>query len=227
MSASGTVSIVDVSQPSRLVLLGQARLPGEPFDVADADEPTMLARAAFGPAGISEDFQILNSEVSEDQDRIQKAFKVFPDGLVAAPFSALAPYGAAGTCDNAGGGVELVEWRGDDLVHRALLPLPGNPRRALEHRDRLLALSDSHLRSFSLAELTNPAPVSELVVGECTPRDPSGGWAGGGWNNEGWDDQYLQDDYRACSAGRSSGAGALLLVGAALVIARRRRVPLR
>jgi hypothetical protein len=33
MSKSGTVSIVDVSAPGRLVLLGQTTLPGQPFEM--------------------------------------------------------------------------------------------------------------------------------------------------------------------------------------------------
>ncbi|HMC94935.1 MAG TPA: beta-propeller domain-containing protein, partial [Polyangia bacterium] len=104
------------------------------FDVSNADAPTMLARAAFATAGITEDYDILNSEVSEDQDRIQKAFRVFSDGLVVVPFSAPRPYYATGSgCDNDGGGVELVSWTGDTLVKEALLPLPGNPRRAFEN----------------------------------------------------------------------------------------------
>ena len=33
MSKSGTISVVDVSAPERLVLLGQSRLPGQPFEM--------------------------------------------------------------------------------------------------------------------------------------------------------------------------------------------------
>ncbi|HEY4392461.1 MAG TPA: beta-propeller domain-containing protein, partial [Polyangia bacterium] len=52
------------------------------FDVTDPDAPTMLSRAPFATPGITEDYEILNGEISEDQDRIQKAFHVFSDGLV-------------------------------------------------------------------------------------------------------------------------------------------------
>jgi hypothetical protein len=184
------------------------------FDVADADHPRLLARVGFGPAGIGEDFQILNSEISEDQDRIQKSFRVLSGGLVVVPFSGLQPYGVTGECANPGGGVQLVQWSGDELQRRALLPLPGNPRRALEKDDALLALSDSTLRSFSRASLDVPRPLSELTIGECVARDASGGWGGGGWEG---------DYYQACSAGGSPRAlGPLVLVTLALGLRRRR-----
>lgn len=188
------------------------------FDVADADWPTMLARVGFGPTGITEDYQILNSEISEDQDRIQKSFRVLPDGLVVVPFSGLQPYGASGSCANAGGGVQLVQWARDDLEGRALLPLPGNPRRALDHDGALLALSDSHLRAFSRAELDDARVLSEVVVGECVPRDATGGW-NGNWNG-GWEGDY---QYQACSAGGSSRGAPLAFVLLALAVRRRRR----
>lgn len=50
------------------------------FDVSDPDDPIMLKRVAFATPRIGEDYQILNSELSEDQDRIQKAFRVLPQG---------------------------------------------------------------------------------------------------------------------------------------------------
>jgi hypothetical protein len=42
---------------------------------------------AFGSLGVTEDYEIHNYELPEDQDNIQKAFRVFADGLVAIPFS--------------------------------------------------------------------------------------------------------------------------------------------
>ncbi len=154
------------------------------FNVADASNPTMLQRVAFATPQISEDYEILNSEVSEDQDRIQKAFHVFPGGLVVVPFSALlSPTSTTDACANAGGGVQLVQWTGDTLSKRALLPLPGNPRRALENGDELLTVSDSNVRSFSLSAPVLPLQTADLVIGTCTPRStptPTYGGLGGG-----------------------------------------------
>src|SRR5204862_2495776 len=100
------------------------------FDVRDPAAPRLLARVPFATPGITEDYAILNSEVSEDQDRIQKAFHVFSDGLVVVPFGGLHPYSYTGTeCDDEGGGVQLISWVSNTLVEHALLPLPGHPRR--------------------------------------------------------------------------------------------------
>jgi len=196
------------------------------FDVSNADAPTMLARAAFATAGITEDYDILNSEVSEDQDRIQKAFRVFSDGLVVVPFSAPRPYYATGSgCDNDGGGVELVSWTGDTLVKEALLPLPGNPRRAFENGAEMVTVSDSNVRAFSLADLQVAHQTADLTIGTCTssedgPYVPAEGNYGPIDQNEG---------YAACSAagGRGSASWPLLPTLMALAFARTARRPRR
>lgn len=196
------------------------------FDVSDADAPTMLARAAFATAGITEDYDILNSEVSEDQDRIQKAFRVFSDGLVVVPFSAPRPYYATGSgCDNDGGGVELVSWTGDTLVKEALLPLPGNPRRAFENGAEMVTVSDSNVRAFSLADLQVAHQTADLTIGTCTssedgPYVPAEGNYRPIDHNEG---------YAACSAagGRGSASWPLLATLIALALSRTPRRPRR
>jgi hypothetical protein len=190
--------VIDLADPTRPVQRGALFMPGfmfhlEPhgdrviglgidrtdpqgslnvslFDVSEPDQPRMLKRVAFATPGITEDYAILNSEVSEDQDRIQKSFRVLPGGLVVAPFTALQGYSAApgSSCDNAGGGVQLVEWSGDTLRKRALLPLPGNPRRALDNGNELIAVSDSNVRSFSLTDLDVAHETADLVIGACT-----------------------------------------------------------
>src|SRR6185503_17596122 len=140
--------VIDLADPAKPVQRGELLMPGfmyhlEPrgdriiglgidrtdprgslnvslFDVADADKPKMLARVPFATANISEDYAILDGEIAEDQDRIQKAFRVFSDGVVVVPFSTPQPYYATGAvCDNGGGGVQLVEWKGDTLTKRA------------------------------------------------------------------------------------------------------------
>jgi hypothetical protein len=140
------------------------------FDVTDPDAPTMLSRVAFATPGITEDYEILNSEISEDQDRIQKAFHVFSDGLVVVPFGGLHPSSYTGSeCADDGGGVQLVSWVSDTLVEHALLPLPGHPRRAFENGGDLVTVSDSNVRAFSLANLDIAHQTADLVIGTCIP----------------------------------------------------------
>jgi hypothetical protein len=189
------------------------------FDVSDPNRPVMRKRVAFASTGITEDYDILNGEVSEDQDRIQKAFHVFSDGLVVVPFTALRPYYATGSgCDNNGGGVQLVEWSNDTLSKHALLPLAGNPRRAFENNQEMIAVSDSNVSSFSLSNLDVAHQTASLVIGTCTTTSTSPPYYGGGLpaDNAG---RYPM----ACSAapGRGGDAGLfgmLLLAAAALVM---------
>jgi hypothetical protein len=194
------------------------------FDVSDPNQPRMLSRVPFGTPGITEDYEILNSEVSEDQDRIQKAFRVFDDGLVVVPFAALRPYGATGSgCDNDGGGVQIVEWANDTLRKHALLALPGNPRRAFEYGDEMITVSDSNVRAFSFATLDVARQVADLVIGTCTTTSTTPTYYGGG-NQQGAAEggQYPM----ACSTapGRSgSDRWPVLIPLAALAVNRHRR----
>jgi hypothetical protein len=204
------------------------------FDVSNGSAPRMISRVPFGSAGITEDYLILNGEISEDQDRIQKAFRVFSDGLVVVPFSTPLPYYDLGSsCTNAGGGVQLVSWQNDTLTKHVLLPLPGNPRRAFEDGTQMITVSDSNVRSFALADLTAAHQTADLTIGTCTsPEEPtvSGGNNGGvGVNNGGG--YYRGGDGAplplACSAAGGRGSGvpgiALALLGALAALNRRRR----
>jgi hypothetical protein len=161
----------------RLIGLGVDR--GDPsgslnvslFDVSNLDHPTMLSRVPFATPRIGEDFAILNYEVPEDQDRIQKAFRVFPDGLVAVPFTgASRAYYRGDTCQSLTSGVQLVDWQGDTLKKAAFLPMRGNPRRALQKNGELLAVSDSNVRSFALGNHAVAMQTADLVIGECVPK---------------------------------------------------------
>jgi hypothetical protein len=193
------------------------------FDVAAADAPRQLARVAFAPPYLTEQYTVMN-EMAEDQDRIQKAFRAFDDGLVVVPFSAPRQYSASGStaCDNAGGGVQLLEWQGDTLSKRALLYLPGNPRRAFEHDEGLLTVSDSNVRAFSLENLAVAHQTADVVIGTCVPDTdtfvgpPNGS---GGWEGEGGRPPL------ACSAAGSGFVGwhALAFAFVMLAIARARR----
>lgn len=194
------------------------------FDVTDPDTPSMLSRAAFATPGITEDYQILQSEISEDQDRIQKAFHVFSDGLVVVPFGALHPssYYASGTgseCDDEGGGVQLVSWVSDTLVEHALLPLPGHPRRAFENGPDLVTVSDSNVRAFSLANLDIAHQTADLVIGTCEPS------TGTTYTPVPIGNDVQRRPVMACSLadGRGPGCSALAAALLGLAVGRRRR----
>ena len=247
--------VIDLADPARPIQRGELMMPGfmyhlEPhgdriiglgidrndpggslnvslFDVADADRPRMLARVPFAVANITEDYAILDGEIAEDQDRIQKAFRVFSDGIVVVPFSAPRPYYASGDgCANDGGGVQVVEWTGDTLTKRALLPLPGNPRRAFEYEQQMITVSDSNVRAFTLESAVAAHQTADVKIGTCVldadPYYPNGGFNGGGRDYESYP--------RACSAapGRVAGWGPVILVLLTLIAVRsrgRRGVP--
>jgi hypothetical protein len=191
------------------------------FDVTNADAPTMLSRAPFATPGITEDYEILNGEISEDQDRIQKAFHVFSDGLVVVPFGALHPssYDPSSECADEGGGVQLVSWVSDTLVEHALLPLPGHPRRAFENGGDLVAVSDSNVRAFSLANVNIAHQTADLVIGTCAPSN------GSTYVGQPVDGYQERQPVMVCSLtdGRGPGWPALVPVLLALAVGRRRR----
>ncbi len=134
------------------------------FDVSDMWAPRLLARTPFGPTNMYEDYQITQSVLPEDQDRIQKAFSISSDGLIAVPFS----NGRGCTSTTTTSGVQLLQWTGDTLALRALLPVSGNPRRALRREGELIAVSDSTVSSFSLTRTDVARPTANLVIGTCT-----------------------------------------------------------
>lgn len=154
------------------------------FDVSNPDAPTMKKRVSFASPHVYEDYQILEQVMAEDQDRIQKAFRVLDGGLIVAPFSGL------DGCS--GGGVQLIDWKDDTLTKRALLDVPGNPRRAFKNGDEIIAVSDSNVRSFGLQAATQTA---DLTIGTCTARQiyyyGGGEWEGGFEGN--WEGPYGND----------------------------------
>ncbi len=187
---------IDLSNPAMPVQRGQLKMPGwmfylQPmgtqviglgvdrtdtagnlnvslFDVSNLDSPQLLKRVSFGALGVGEDYQILNYELPEDQDNIQKAFRVFPDGLVAVPFSTVGTDGTTTCQGNTASGVQLMQLAGNTLVKHAVLPMPGNPKRAIElSAGELLAVSDSDVRAFSLANLDVSAQTADVSIGMC------------------------------------------------------------
>ncbi|HEY8079823.1 MAG TPA: beta-propeller domain-containing protein, partial [Labilithrix sp.] len=189
---------IDLSQPASPTVRGALSMPGfmfylEPhgdrliglgvdrtdpngslnvslFDVSNLDSPKMLQRVAFGAKDLGEDYAILNYELPEDQDRIQKAFRVFDDGLVVVPFTSSSSYYDSDGCSTNASGVQMVEWQSDTLVKRALLPVSGNPRRAFEHMGEMVTVSDSNVRSFSLARRDAALQTADLVIGSCVAK---------------------------------------------------------
>lgn len=205
------------------------------FDVADMDHPKMLQRVAFGPSSGTSDQTIVSYELPEDQDRIQKAFRIFEDGLVVAPFSGQffvdgrsSALGATTSCEARGGGVQLIDWRKDTLVKQATLPVAGNPRRAILNQGELIAVSDSNVTSFDISRRDVALETADLVIGSCEtrpihPNTPM---------NDGMPVRGYDDDYRhghLCAFGgvrgyaRGSAWAGVLLGFAAIGGAWRRR----
>ncbi|HSO34060.1 MAG TPA: beta-propeller domain-containing protein [Labilithrix sp.] len=153
------------------------------FDVSDLSAPKLVQRVSFGPSKMYEDYMITNGALAEDQDRIQKAFRVFDDGLIAIPFSG----GGSNGDSCSSGGVQLVDWTPNSLTKQALLPMKGNARRAIRRDSaemkELLAVSDSNVTSFQIDRHDESRPVADVVIGTCVARTlyPTGGFNGGGW----------------------------------------------
>jgi hypothetical protein len=194
------------------------------FDVSDLDNPRMLSRVPFGNTDWASEVSITEDELPEDQSRIQKAFRVLDDGTIVVPYSA--PNGDAradDACDTVAGGVQLVEWRGDALTKRALLPTRGSPRRAFENGPELVTVSDSNVRAFSRADRDTAVTTADVEIGTCERRyrySPAR------------TDSIYPDNY-ACATGRAlggrSGLGALGLAGLVglAALSRRRSRPAR
>jgi hypothetical protein len=142
------------------------------FDVSRLESPQLLGRTSFGPKNMYTDALITNGALAEDQDRIQKAFRVFDDGLIAIPYTGGNAY-AGDSCLGASG-VQLVEWTRSSLTKRALLPVSGNPRRAIRRDSaelqELIAVSDSNVTSFTITDRTRTPQTADVVIGSCVAR---------------------------------------------------------
>lgn len=181
---------IDLSDPAKPTQTGELEIPGfvhhiEPrgnrlialgvdqnatrgalnvslFDVADMTSPKMLQRVSFGAYNGLQD-------LTEDQNRIHKAFRIFDEhGLIVVPHTTQVQKYGTETCTPSAGGIQLIDVSQDTLTLRALLPIPGSPRRALVHDGRLLAVSDTNIRSFSLLLRDQTTPTADLSVGSCT-----------------------------------------------------------
>jgi hypothetical protein len=126
------------------------------FDVSDFDNPTMLKRVSFGGDW---------GGFGEDQNRIHKSFQVLDElGLLLVPFHGWASFDEWGCNGSYQSGIQLVDWRDDDLALRGVAPSRGQARRALVHDGRLLAVSDLSIESFDIADRDNPVGTAELAL---------------------------------------------------------------
>ena len=170
------------------------------FDVSDLSSPSMIQRQSFGPTNLYSDAEITNGAMAEDQDRIQKAFRIFSDGLVVVPFSAKSN-GSYDTCKG-GGGIQLFDWNQTSLQKRGLVTMDGNARRAIRRdsagMQEIIGVSDSNVTAFSINLRDTPAKTADVVIGKCVGKTayPSGSggmptdsaWEGNRGN--GYDDSY-------------------------------------
>ncbi len=183
------------------------------FDVADMDHPRMLQRVSFGATGATRDDMILDYEMPEDQDRIQKAFRVLDDGLIVVPYSGSTSYSPdSSSCSAMGGGIQLIAWQQDVLTKQASLPMAGNPRRALvaEQGGReLVGVSDSNVTKFDLSRRDVAAKTADLVIGPCETRPNSlGGGVGWGESNNRMQREYVDGGLFFCAASSGGTRGA-------------------
>ncbi|MBS2020592.1 MAG: beta-propeller domain-containing protein [Deltaproteobacteria bacterium] len=175
------------------------------FDVTELSNPFMIQRQSFGPTNLYSDEQIANGAMAEDQDRIQKAFRSFPDGLVVVPFSAswTTTGGTADQCKGAGG-IQLFEWNRSSLSKRGLLTMDGNARRAIrrdsEGLQEVIGVSDSNVTAFSINLRDAPSKTADVVIGTCVAKTtvPGGGGFDGAWEGNPNDGYY--------GGGRDEGA---------------------
>ncbi len=174
------------------------------FDVSDLSNPSMIDRVSFGPTYGYTDQQITSGVLAEDQDRIQKAFRIFSDGLVAVPYSGTYA-GGYDSCTANNGGIQLLSWTQSSLVRHAMIPIAGNPRRAVRRDSdamrELIGISDSNVSSFRIDEIDAPSRTADVVIGKCVPRQSypqGGGVPADGFPGEGRD-YYGGNDYGGSS----------------------------
>ncbi|HKP64599.1 MAG TPA: beta-propeller domain-containing protein [Polyangiales bacterium] len=60
--------------------------------------------------------------------------------------------------------VRLIDWTGDSLVPRGAVQLSAEPRRTFLHRDHVLAVGDTRVDSFAIADRSAPVQRSSLVL---------------------------------------------------------------
>ncbi|HET8934989.1 MAG TPA: beta-propeller domain-containing protein, partial [Polyangiales bacterium] len=130
------------------------------FDVSDMAKPTELSRVNFGGDWGS---------LPEDQDRIQKVFRVLDDkGFILVPFygrsSGQRSDGSTCSYGEYVGGVQIIDFARDTLTARGAAPSEGVARRALLVDDALISVGDEQVEAFNIADRDVPERISQLVL---------------------------------------------------------------
>ncbi|WP_437285795.1 beta-propeller domain-containing protein [Sorangium sp. So ce406] len=175
---------IDLSDPENPAQLGELEMPGwvyhmEPrgdrvlalgfdnaaaegalhvslFDVSDLANPTMLERVHFGGDWGS---------FAEDQDRIHKAFTILDDlGALLVPFSGWEYDENGYGCGAYRSGIQLIDFTADTLTKRGVAPARGQARRAFVHDERLFAVSDQEVGTFSIDDRDAPVATADLAL---------------------------------------------------------------
>jgi uncharacterized secreted protein with C-terminal beta-propeller domain len=150
-------------QGDRLIGLGfdqgnpEGSLTVSLFDVSDLSAPAMLDRVNFGGDWGS---------LSEDQDRIHKAFSVLDEiGTILVPYSGY-DYDANGYCGDYNSGVQIIDYAAqtDELTLRGAAKSRGQARRGILHDDRLLTVSDDRVQSFDIDDRDAPAETASVTL---------------------------------------------------------------
>lgn len=138
------------------------------FDVSDLDHPTMLDRVNFGGDWAS---------MTEDQDRIHKAFQVLDAAnLVLMPFSGYT-YDEDNCRSKFQSGVQLIDWANDKLVLQGVAATIGEARRGFLYNDRLFTVSEERVETFDIADRSAPKPTDSLKVTQNVIRTLDAGTA--------------------------------------------------
>ncbi|AUX46202.1 hypothetical protein SOCE26_077070 [Sorangium cellulosum] len=177
---------IDLSDPANPAQLGELEMPGwvyhmEPrgdrllalgfdntaaggalhvslFDVSDLAHPTMLERVHFGGDWAS---------FAEDQDRIHKAFTILDDlGTILVPYSGWEYTDDTYGCGSYTSGIQLIDFdlAGGTLTKRGAASARGQARRAFVHDERLFAVSDEEVATFTISDRDAPAEVADLAL---------------------------------------------------------------
>jgi hypothetical protein len=177
---------LDITDPAKPKQMGQVEMPGflyhmEPrgdrlvaigydqgnadgsltvslFDVANLASPTLLQRVNFGKGFAS---------LAEDQDRVQKLFKVLDtEKMILVPFSSSGQWWSSGTgeytCDKPQSGIQIIDWANDTLTLRAVAPQAGSPRRAFLSNGTLFGVSDNNVSAFDITDHGSPKTLGAI-----------------------------------------------------------------
>lgn len=127
------------------------------FDVSVFNAPALRRRVHFGGDWAS---------FAEDQNRIHKAFSILEDEqMLLVPHEGWSSNeDGVGCSGNYRSGVQIIDWKDNDLTLRGRVPSHGRARRAFTHRDRIVTLSDQQLATFEYADRDAPQARDSLQM---------------------------------------------------------------